>query len=134
MDFSNCKRAVLAVNRSPDVTPVYGRSRKAVFGPAFTPGCGDTEPLFPPYPEVSAAFTRLLRRAGRSPVNRADSTIVEVRCTGPRRSTRRKRRAEYRFAERAVNGPNAADRSQSERTSSSDCGLAAVITSGKEVT
>ena len=57
---SNGKRAMLTLNRVPDVTLVYGRSREAVFGPVFTPGCGDAEPSIPPNTDVSAAFTRLL--------------------------------------------------------------------------
>ena len=87
----NCEQVVLAVNRNTDVTPVYGRSREAVIGPAFTPGCVKANSLSSLHPKVSAAFTRLPLRAGRSPVNRADNPVDKVKCVGHPRCTRRKR-------------------------------------------
>jgi 4-amino-4-deoxy-L-arabinose transferase-like glycosyltransferase len=93
------------------LTPVHGRSRAAVVGPAFTPGLRGRATLYGYLAALSAALTRLLPRPSRSPVNRADTGSGEVQFPRHACSTRRERRADYRCSERAVNGPGNSVRS-----------------------
>jgi hypothetical protein len=53
-------KAMRMTVRAIFITPVYGRFREAVIGPAFYAGLGGAELFIPPHAALSAAFTRLL--------------------------------------------------------------------------